>query len=66
MILKLGMPHQGLKHYKVYINDYPGVTLTYFTARSNSVVYTFEWGKRLQSYILLNGENLEQRTKVTE
>ena len=34
MILKLGMQHQGLKLYKVYINGDPGLTLTYFTARS--------------------------------
>ena len=27
MILKLGMLHQGLKLYKVYINDDPGMTL---------------------------------------
>ena len=32
---KLGMDHQGLKVYKMYINDDPGLTLTYFTARSN-------------------------------
>ena len=35
MILKLGMLHKGLKLYKVCINDDPGLTLTYFTARSN-------------------------------
>ena len=34
MILKLGMEHQWLKFYKVYINHDPGMTLTYFTARS--------------------------------
>ena len=33
MILKLGMKHQGMELYKIYIND-PGMTLTYFTARS--------------------------------
>ena len=37
MILKLGMDHQGLKVYKIYINDDPGLTMTYFTARSNLV-----------------------------
>ena len=46
MILKLGMLHWGLKLHKVYINDDPGLTLTYFTARSNWVTYTFEWGKQ--------------------
>ena len=35
MILKLGMQHPGLEVYKVYINDDTGLTLTYFTARSN-------------------------------
>ena len=54
MMLKLGMQHQRLELYKVYINDYPGLTLTYFTARSNWVTCTFE------------GENLQQRTKLTE
>ena len=32
---KLGMYHWGLLLIIVYINDVPGVTLTYFTARSN-------------------------------
>ena len=31
MFLKLGMLHWGLKLYKAYINDDPGLTLTYFT-----------------------------------
>ena len=34
MILKLGMKHQGEELYKDYINHGPGMTLTYFTARS--------------------------------
>ena len=50
MNLKLGMQHRGLKLYKVYINDDPGLTLTYFMPRSNWVAYTFEWGKLLQSF----------------
>ena len=41
MILKLGMQHRGLKLYKVCINGDPGLTLTYFTARSNLVPYAF-------------------------
>ena len=52
MILKLGMQHQRLKIYKLYINDDPGLTLTYFTARSNWVAHTIEWGKLLQSYFM--------------
>ena len=64
MILKLGMQHRGLKLYKVYINGDPGLTLTYFTARSKWVAYTFECGKLLQSHLM--GENLQQRTILTE
>ena len=64
MMLKLGMHHQRLKLYKVYINDDPGLTVTYFTARSNWVACTYDWGKLLQSYLI--GENLQQRTKLTE
>ena len=64
MILKLGMEHQGLKLYKVYINEYPRLTLTYFTARSNWVACTFEWGKLLQCHLM--EENLQQRTILTE
>ena len=64
MILKLGLQHQGLKLYKICINDETGLTLTYFTARSNLVAYTFEWGKVLQSHLM--GGNLQQRTKLTE
>ena len=37
MILKLGMDRHGLEVYKVYINDDPGLTLTYYTAKSNLV-----------------------------
>ena len=50
MILKLGMYHLGLKLYNFYIDDDPGLTLTYFTVRSNWVTCTFEWGKLLQSH----------------
>ena len=34
MILKLDMKDWGEEFYKVYINHDPGMTLTYFTARS--------------------------------
>ena len=64
MILKLGMQHQGPIFYKVYINDDPGLTMTYFSARSNRVAYTFEWVKNVTKPF--NGENLQQRTKLTE
>ena len=35
MIMKLDMGHYVLKLYKVYINDDPELTLTYFTTTSN-------------------------------
>ena len=34
MILKLGVKHQAMELYKVYINHDHGMTLTFFTARS--------------------------------
>ena len=43
MTLKLGMPHRVLEYYQVCSNDDPGLTLTYFTARSNFVPYAFVW-----------------------
>ena len=45
MTLKLGMQHRVLAYYQVYLNDDPGLTLTYFTARSNLVLYAFVWEK---------------------
>ena len=43
MTLKDDMQHQVLKYYQVYSNDDPGLTLTYFTARSNFVPFAFVW-----------------------
>ena len=45
MTLKLGtsMHHRLLEYYQVCSNDDPGLTLTYFTARSNLVPYAFVW-----------------------
>ena len=34
MILKLGMKHQGMELFNVYVNYDPGMTLNYFMARS--------------------------------
>ena len=45
MTLKLGMQHWVLEYYKVCSNDDPGLTLTYFTARSNLIPYAFVWEK---------------------
>ena len=44
MILKLGMKHQGEELYKININHDPGMTLTYFTARSTYFTHAFERG----------------------
>ena len=57
MILKLGMEHYGLKLYKVYINNGPGLTLTYFT---NLV----SWGKLLESHAMEN--SWQQMTILTK
>ena len=51
MILKLAIKHRRLKLYKVYINDDPGMTNTYFMQRSNLDAYVFEWKKMLQSHL---------------
>ena len=37
MILKLGVKHQAMELYKVYINHDLGMTLIYFTARSAEI-----------------------------
>ena len=34
MILNLGMKHQRMELYKVYVNHDPGMTLTYFMGRT--------------------------------
>ena len=48
----------------MYINDDPVLTLTYFTARSNWVTYTFELGKLLQRHLI--GETMQQRAKLAK
>ena len=45
LTLKLGMQYQVLEYYQMCSNDDPGLTLTYFMARSNLVPYTFVWKK---------------------
>ena len=49
MTLKLDMQHKGLRLYQVCSNDDLWLTLTYFTARSNSVTWAFVWGKKASS-----------------
>ena len=45
MNLKLSMHHRVLEYCQVCSNDDPGLTLTYFTIRSNMVLYIFVWEK---------------------
>ena len=45
MTLKIGMQHRVLEYYQVCSNDDPELTFTYFTARSNLVLYAFVWAK---------------------
>ena len=39
------MQHRVLEYYQVCLNDDPGLTLTFFTAKSNWVSYAFIWEK---------------------
>ena len=45
MTLKPGMQHRVLEYYQVCSNNDLGLTLTYFTARSNLVPCAFAWEK---------------------
>ena len=45
MTLKVCMQHRVLECYQVCSNDDPGLTLTYFTARSDMLPYAFVWEK---------------------
>ena len=45
MTLKLNMQHRVLEYYQVCSHDDPGLTLTYFTTRSNLMHYAFVWEK---------------------
>ena len=66
MTLGLGMLHQGLGPNKVCSNDDLGLTLTFFTARSNLLSYAVYMGKiYISSGKMLesqNGRNLQQMT----
>ena len=64
MILKLGVKHLGMELYKVYINHDPGMTLTYFTARSAWVSHALEWEKIGKCHVM--AENLLEMSKWTE
>ena len=43
--MKFGLQHWGLLPIIVCSNGDPGVTLTYFTTRSNLVTLAFQWEK---------------------
>ena len=45
MTLKVGMQHWVFEYFQVCSNDVPGLTLTYFRARSNLVPFLFVWEK---------------------
>ena len=45
MTLKLGLQHWVHEYYQVCSKDDPGLTLTYFAARSNLLPYAFIWEK---------------------
>ena len=45
MTLKFCVQLWVLKYYQVYSKDDPGLTMTYFTIRSNLVPYVFVWEK---------------------
>ena len=66
MISKLNMKYQGLELYKIYTNHDPGMTLTYFVARSTYASHAFEWGKLLQCHLtgkIFNGQ-MDRRFKI--
>ena len=62
MILKLGMKHQAMELYKVYMNHDPGMTMTYFMARSTWVAHAFEWGKNRK--MSFNGRKLARNEQM--
>ena len=41
--MKLCMKHQRPKPFIIHANNDPGLTLTYFTARSNFATLAFTW-----------------------
>ena len=43
--LKLGMQYPINEYYQMYSNEYPGMTLSFFTTKSYLVLYAFVWEK---------------------
>ena len=52
MTLKISMCHCVWEYYQGCTNYDPGLTLTYFTPRSNLVTYAFVWEKVKIIYFL--------------
>ena len=52
MTLWLGIWYCGLGPIIICSNDDPGLTVTFFTARSNLVSYAFIWEKLLESHLM--------------
>ena len=48
---KLGMLHWGLKPIKKFSNDNPGLTMTFFTTRSNFETWAFIWENVTMMYL---------------
>ena len=70
MTLNLGMHHRVLEYCKICSIDDPGLTLTYFLARSNFVPYAFEWEKSKtvdfsETIVVYVIWNWQQMTEVT-
>ena len=53
MTLKIGMWHFLCKYYQDCSNYDPGLTLTYFTSKSNLVTWAFVWEKVKIIYLFL-------------
>ena len=64
MILKLGMKHQAMERYKVYINHDPGMTLTYLQQGQPRPTHAFEWEKIGKCHLM--AKNLLGMSKWTE
>ena len=62
MILKLGLKHQAMELYKVYINHDLWMTLTFFTARSTQSAHAFEWEKNRK--MSFNGKKLARNEQM--
>ena len=51
MTLKVGMQRWVLEYYQVCSNDHPGLTLTYFAARSKFGPFFLLYGKKVKQWI---------------